>query len=271
MREYMSDVLLSPGDNLILLFPESNDARLDIGKGELGLPYARAFFFKVIIAGALRYRYDLFDNLDPVTGVGYNYLGDAGHGAGNDILRLREDDWWLYHFGYSPLQDTLRVYRRIQGRANETGFEYVQPNQPDPLLGDPYGYIKGAETFNYFDPPTETETVSFRNNNTGQMWQFGLYNDHPDLRIDPALLVQGKAYRLDPVVNPSSMDKMLKGDPAPFRRRIITVDGMRDWREEAYIPNEWKAAGNERYVTWEDITGVPAPKSLAKPVVRDRE
>lgn len=272
----MSDVLLNTGDNLILVFPESNDARVDVGKGEIGVPYGRAFFFKVILASNLRYHYDRFANLDPLTGVGYDYLGDGGppgHGVGNDILRIGEDDWWIYHFGYSPLQDTLRVYRRIQGRANETGFEYAQPNQPDPTLGDVYGYIKGAEVFNWFDPPAETETVSFRNKNEGQMWQFGLYNEHQDLEIDPAILVGGKAYRLDPVIDPKSIERMLKGDPAPFRRRVITVDGMRDWREEAYIPREWKIVGNERYVTWEDITGVPRPGRAvprATPIVEGR-
>ncbi|GAI07501.1 unnamed protein product [marine sediment metagenome] len=60
----------------------------------------------------------------------------------------------------------------------------------------------------------------------------------------------------------------MKGAP-PYRRRIITVDGLRDFREEAYIPLEWKAVGNELYVTWEDITGVPRPQR-ATPVVRGR-
>jgi len=270
MAKYMSEVLLETGDNLIIVFPEPGDAEVEVGrKGHLGVPYGRAFFFKVILASKLRYHYDLFNNLSPLAGVTYNYLGDAGHGAGNDILRIGNDDWWMYHFGYSPLQDTLRVYRKVNARHSETGFEYTTPDRPNPALGDPYGYIKGAQVFNWFDPPAETETVMFRNDRDGELWWFGLYNEHQDLEIDPALWVDGKAYRVDPIVDVESMEKLLKGAPAPFRRRIITVDGLRDFREEAYIPIEWKEAGNELYCTWEDITGVPRPKR-ATPVVRGR-
>jgi len=156
MKKYMSDVTLSPGDNLVIVFPEGNDARIEMKNGgELGVPYGRAFFFKVVLASGLRYHYDLFDNLAAETGLDYDYLGDTGHGTGNDILRLQDDDWWIYHFGYSPLQDTLRVYRKVEARANESGWEYTQPNQPNPTLGDPYGYVKGAEDFNWFDPPRQ--------------------------------------------------------------------------------------------------------------------
>jgi len=269
MREYLSDILLNTGDNLVIVFPEPTDAEVSRGNGRIGVPYGRAFFFKVVLAGNLRFFYDLFDNLDPETGVNYGYLGDTGHGTGNDVLRIEEDDWWVYHFGYSPLQDTLRGYRRVHGRANETGFEYQTPNRPDPTLGDNFGYIRGAEVYNWFDPPVETETVMFRNDRDGQLWEFGLYNEHPDLRIDPAIFIGGKAYRVVPVTDSESMEKMLKGDPAPFRRRVITIDGIRDWREEAYIPLEWKEVGNEMYVTWQDITGVPRPER-ARPAVRGR-
>jgi len=110
MKKYMSDVTLGPGDNLVIVFPEGNDARIEMEKGGiLGVPYGRAFFFKVVLASQLRFHYDLFDTLAALTGLDYDYLGDTGHGTGNDILRIQDDDWWIYHFGYSPLQDSLRV------------------------------------------------------------------------------------------------------------------------------------------------------------------
>jgi len=270
MKKFMSEVVLSSGDNLIIVFPEGNDARIEMpGGGEVGVPYGRAFFFKVVLASNFRYHYDLYGNLEKLTGLDYAFLGDTGPGAGNDILRIQDDDWWVYHFGYSPLQDTLRVYRKVEARANESGLEYTQPNEPNPTLGDQYGYVKGAEVYNWFDPPAKTETIAFRNRREGRLWRFGLYNEHQDLGIDPAIMICGRAYRLDPVIEHDSMEKMLKGDPAPFRRRIFTVDGLKDWREEAYVPNEWKQTKNELYVTWQDITGVPRPIRATK-VVRGR-
>ncbi len=270
MREYISDVLLDTGDNLVLIFPEPTDAEVPLGDtGRIGVPYARAFFFKVAVASRLKFHYDLFETLAVTTGVTWNYLGATSFGVGADILRISSDDWWIYHFGYAPLQDTLRVYRRIGSMPNETGFEYVTPDLPNPILGSTFGYIKGAEVYNWFDPPVETETIAFRNDKIGRLWYFGLYNESRELEIDPALDIVGKAYRLIPITKQENMIKMLKGDPAPFRRRMITVNGLRNYREEAYIPIEWKVAGNEMYVTWEDITGV-APPVRAKRIVRNR-
>ena len=51
---------------------------------------------------------------------------------------------------------------------------------------------------------------------------------------------------------------------------MITIDGVRAYREEAYIPREWKLAGNEMYVTWDKHTGVPVPEGLAKTIVEGR-
>ena len=270
MVSRISEVLLNAGDNLVVLFPEENTAEVNIGKqGAIGVPLARAYFFKVSVASRLVRIYDLFDPLAPQTGVTYNYLGDTGHGSGNDILRLSEDDWWAYHFGYSPLQDSLRVYRRIGNQPNETGWEYVTPDRPDPTRGDPYGFIRGVEVEDYYDPPVKTETLAFRNDKAGQLWQFGLYNEHPELTIDPAILIVGKAYRLIPIVDKSVMLKILYGEPG-YQRRMITIDGVRAYREEAYIPREWKLAGNEMYVTWDKHTGVPVPEGLAKTIVEGR-
>ena len=271
-RKYMSDLLLDAGDNLVLIFPQANDARIDIGpQGEVGVPLGRAFFFKVSTASRLIRKYDLFSTLAALTGVTYNYLGDTGHGTGSDVLRISEDDWWAYHFGYSPLQDWLRVYRRMGAQAHETGWEYVTPDRPDPTAtpGDPYGFIRGAEVYNYFDPTAETETVSFRNDKAGQLWQFGLYNEHPDLLIDPEMLLVGKAYRLLPIVTEEIMSKVLYGDPG-YRRRMVTIGAVRNIREEAFIPREWKLVGNEMYVTWDERTGVPVPAGLAKRIVEGR-
>jgi len=138
---YISQLLLKPGENLVVLFAEGNDAKVK----NVGVPLTRAFFFKVAVEVELRYRYQLFGQLEPQQGKDYNYLGDAGHGSGNDILRIEDDDWWVYHFGYAPLQDDLRVYKRLSAEVGITGFEYPTPDLPDPTVGSPFGYIKGRE------------------------------------------------------------------------------------------------------------------------------
>lgn len=266
MAKYMSQIVLNLGDNLVVLFCEGNDAEIR----EIGVPLGRAFFFKVAAEVELRRRYQLFAQLEPQHGVDYNYLGDIGHGAGNDILRINDDDWWAYHFGYQPLQDDLRVYKRLATEVGITGFEYTTPDLPDPRLGTPYGFVKGRECMNYYDPPVETETFMFRNHRQGQLWHFGLWNESIDTetgQIDPCLLLRGKAYRLIPIVKVDIMRRVLTGE---IPRHMITFDGLKNIREETYLPLEWKKAKNEIYVTWPEITGVPAPEGRAKPVTRGR-
>lgn len=262
----ISQVLLKPGQNLVVLFAEGNDAKI----GDIGVPLTRAFFFKVAVETELRYRYQLFDQLEAQNGVTYNYLGDTGHGAGNDIFRIHNDDWWVYHFGYSPLQKNLRVYKRVAVEIGITGFEYPTPDLPDPTVGTPYGYMKGREVQNYYDPPVKTETLAFRNDRQGQLWQFGLWNESIDLetgQMDPCLLIVGKAYRLVPIINIINMRRILSGE---IPRHMITFDGVKNIREETYLPHEWKTAKNELYVTWQSLTGVSVPVGIATPVTRGR-
>lgn len=265
--KHISQVLLSLGDNLVVLFAEGNDAKIN----DCGVPLGRAFFFKVAAETELRRRYQLFAQLEPQTGVNYNYLGDVGHGAGNDILRINDDDFWVYHFGYSPKQDDLRVYKRLATEVGITGFEYTTPDLPNPVVGTPYGYIKGREVRDYYDPPLCTETLMFRNDSRGQLWHFGLWNESIDLetgQIDPLLLIRGKAYRLIPIIKKDMMTRILHGE---IPRHMITFDGIKNIREETYIPLSWKKAGNEMYVTWAQITGVPRPNNeRAFPVWRGR-
>ena len=275
--KYISQVLLKPGENLVVLFAEGNDAKV----GKIGVPLARAFFFKVSVEVELVRRYQLFTLnraagyypngvLEAQSGVQYDFLGDLGHGLGNDILRIRDDDWWVYHFGYSPLQQDLRVYKRLAAEVGITGFEYATPELPDPTVGTPYGYIKGREVMNYYDPPVETETLMFRNSRAGELWQFGLWNESIDTetgQMDPCLLIRGKAYRLLPILKPDIMKRLLTGE---IPRHMLTFDGIKDIREETYLPLEWKEAGGEMYVTWEEITGVTSPTPKATPATRGR-
>jgi len=63
------------------------------------------------------------------------------------------------------------------------------------------------------------------------------------------------------------MRRILTGE---IPRHMITFDGVRNVREETFLPLEWKQVGNEMYVTWEPTTGVPRPVGRAKPIVKGR-
>lgn len=257
-KKQMSDVLLYTGDNLILLFP-TKTAGAVAGQSP---PAGRAFFFKILAADRLNQVYKQIlaaetntNYLAKQTGLDYDYLGEDGLGDGDDVLRIEDDPWWLYHFGYAPLQDSLRVYKKLEIGPNITGWEYRIRDEPDPEAGDDYGFIKGAEVVNYWDPPVETETIAFRSKEAGKMWQFGFYNESDELRIHPILNVVGRAYKLIPIIHEDTMRKMLIGK---IPRRLITIDGLHSYTEETIIPREWKAVGNEVEVTFADETGVYA-------------
>ena len=252
----MSDVLLYTGDNLILLFP-TKEAGAVAGESP---PAGRAFFFKILAASRLNQVYKQIltaetqtHYLATQTGIDYGYLGDAGIGSGDDILRIEDDPWWMYHFGYAPLQDSLRVYKKLEIGPAMTGWEYRIRDQPDPEAGDDYGFIKGAEVVNYFDPPVETETIAFRSKEEGKLWQFGYYNESDEQRIHPVMYIPGRAYKVIPIVREDTMRSMLVGR---IPRRLITMDGLHAYTEETVIPREWKAVGNELEVTFAEMTGV---------------
>ena len=255
MKKQMSDVLLYTGDNLILLFP-TKKAGAVAGQS---VPAGRCFFFKILGATRLNRIYKEIltgvaaTYLATQTGLDYGYLGETGLGSGDDVLRIEDDPWWLYHFGYAPAQDSLRVYKKLEIGPNITGWEYRIRDEPDPTAGDDYGFIPGREVVNYYDPPVTTETIAFRSKEKGRMWQFGFYNDSDELRINPVLNIKGRAYKVIPVIREDTKEKMLIG---LIPRRLITVDGIKDYTEETIIPNEWKAVGNEREVTFADLTGI---------------
>jgi hypothetical protein len=254
-KETIKERLLGTGDNLILLFATKESGGVS---GERP-PAGRAFFFKVLAATELQRKYtdimtaETADYLDTETGVDWGYLGDTGIGSGDDVLRIEDDDWWIYHFGYAPLQWSLRVYKRLDVGDPQTGWEYSLSDEPDPTNGDRYGFIAGREVIDYWDPPKDTETVAFRSREEGRMWNWGFYNESDERQINPILNIIGAAYKTIPIVKSTIQDKLITGE---IPRRLITVDGIKNFNEETIIPKAWKAVGNEREVTFEQITGV---------------
>ncbi len=247
--------LLGTGDNFILLFATKESGGVSGEKP----PAGRAFFFKTLASIELNRIYreimtaETADYLATETGIDWGYLGSTGIGSGDDILRIENDPWWMYHFGYSPLQWSLRVYKRLDVGDPITGWEYSLSDEPDPTAGDDYGYVSGRECLDYWDPPITTETVAFRSKDNGRMWDWGFYNESDERQINPILHIVGAAYKIIPIVKTTIQDKLITGE---IPRRLITVDGLKNFTEETIIPKEWKAVGNEQEVTFDQITGV---------------
>lgn len=251
----ISDALRWTGDNIVLVFPTKDAGRVV----DETPPAGRAFFFKILSATKLVRKYtdimtaETLDYLDTETGIDYDYLGDEGIGAGDDILRIENNPWWIYHFGFTPAQNSLRVYRRLSISGNITGWEYEPKDSPDPTEGADFGFVRGAEVENYFDPPIDTEMVQFHNHSDGEMWEFGFYNESDEHRINPYLYITGRAYYLIPVVSRQSQIDLLYGKEY---RRLITMPPFEKYDESTVIPGEWIDVGCDMEVTWADLTCV---------------
>lgn len=263
-KKTIKERLLSTGDNLILLFATGKAG--DVA-GQVP-PAGKAYFFKVLADTDLNKIYkDIMTAesetyLATETGIDWGYLGDTGIGSGDDILRIKNDPWRLYHFGYAPLQLSLRVYKRLDIGDPINGWEYSLSDEPDPTAGDDYGYVAGRECLDYWDPPIATETVSFRSREEGKMWMWGFYNESDERQINPILALRGASYKVIPIIKTDIQNRLITGE---IPRRLITVDGLKDYSEDTIIPKEWKAVGNSREVTFEEITGV---FTKGNPVVR---
>lgn len=248
VKEKISDRLLNEGDNLIILFGTETgtvkNEEVTVGRG---------FFFKVLTWSRFRYEYDQLENIGPQSGKDYKYLGSDGMNSGDDILRIVDDAWWLYHFAFATDSSDLRIYRRMQGKVPVGGLEYSDADRPDPTAGDNFGYISGAEIEDYYNPPAFTEMVCWQTGGTSSpLWEFGFYNENPNKTLRGRLNLVGRQYKVVPITNPDVMKKMARGE---IKRTIISVGGLRLSREETFIPNAWRGL-NERKVGFTEMTEV---------------
>lgn len=247
-KKLISDRLLDEGDNFILVFASESGT-----VGAQQVPVGRGFFFKVLSWDLFRYEYTGVAALNAVTGVTYNYLGTTSHGVGNDIMRIKDDEWWLYHFGYSVPASTIRVYRRLSGRMALGGMEYNSADEPDPTVGADYGYVLGSEIDNLYDPPAYTETICWYTGKVDTpLWEWGFYNESATLRQPIRMILTGRQYKMIPITRKDVQDALIAGR---IPRTVLSVGGLRITAEESFIPDDWKGFC-ERKVAFTDLTGV---------------
>lgn len=250
----ISDRLMVEGDNFILLFSTESGK---VGKQEVTI--GRGFFFKVLSWDRFFIEYDHLTDIPVGQGIDYDYLGETGLGTagGDDVLRIKDDEWWMYHFGFAMSADAIRVYRRLSGRLALGGFEYHDADEPTPgsatTTGSDYGFVLGAEVDDTYDPPMDTETICWYTGKTDKpLWEWGFYNEHPTKQLRGKLILVGRQYKVIPIIRENIQLDMISGR---IPRTILSVGGLRMNREEAFIPNDWKGF-NERRVAFTELTGV---------------
>jgi hypothetical protein len=84
--EQMSDRLLNVGEGLIIGFPsyQAQDGPTDLQN----LGSTRAYFLTVSRVAELHIEYTQLPSLSNGQTLNFDYLGDTGHGSGEDIFRV---------------------------------------------------------------------------------------------------------------------------------------------------------------------------------------
>jgi hypothetical protein len=243
--ERMSDRLLGKRGGLIITVPAVEE---DVGSYQ-NLRSSRAWFFRVSRWQRLNYDpYDQLGALNQGQTVGFDYLGDGGVGAGNDIFRIRRDDFHVYHFGIGVNSPDLRVYYSVDPQTGgNRAFEYPSSVQ-DVVPGDDRSYYDGRSNGNVFDPPAHTERVAIRNDRQGELLQFG-FEATANLSANATVLnIEGRGYKLQPVTDEAVQDAMLKQATAPpkvsgtyvdYPVSMVQMGGLQTWTLGTETPEDW--------------------------------
>lgn len=187
--------------------------------------------------------------IDPETGVNYQRLYDSD---GQDILRVNDSHWRIYHFSLGIQQNQVRVYPRIPDNQNGGGFDWLSGSQASPQDGEPFGYIPASDT-DYNDPTIELEAVSWETSSRSPV-QYGFYNENPNEPVDPIISIKGFAYELRPVEQEDEMLSLL-ADSFKFRGQrnsaVRTVEFSKQaLRSYSYdVPDGWLDAQNNLTVS----------------------
>lgn len=214
------------------------------------------WFFQVADRSELLYApYQLLDDsgtsigaIGSQSGTNYQRLFDA---SGDDILRIEDFNFRVYHYSLGVQQDEIRIYPRIPDNQNGGAWDWLSGSEPDPTAGDPYGYIPGERT-DYYDPDISLEAVSWETSSRSPI-QYGFYNESTTKDIEPVLSVRGHAYELRPVEQREEKLAILAELGRPPGKRDIAVRSVEysgtSLRAFAFDPpNDWQDAQNNLQV-----------------------
>lgn len=221
------------------------------------------WFFQVADRSELLYApYQLLDDsgtevgeLASETGTNYQRLFDS---SGDDILRIEDYNWRVYHYSLGVQQDEIRIYPRIPDNQNGGAWDWLTGSEPDPTNGDPYGYIPGIRT-DYYDPHISLEGVSWETSSRSPI-QYGFYNESTTKDIEPILSIRGHAYELRPVEQREEKLAILAEMSKPYSKRELAIRSVEysgtSLRAFAFDPpNAWQDAQNNLQVSRVNMPG----------------
>lgn len=227
----------------------------------------KAYVFQVQgVARNLKYEpYKLYTNLGvavpafaPTAGLAYTRLFDS---AGQDILRVEDDAWTLYHFSIAVKQPEIRIYPQIPPDIDMAGWEYLVSNQPQPAAGSNFGYVAGREIVDYYNPPMSLESIGWRGKERVSSLsynRYGFYNESTTKTISPTLNIYGRGYLTHPVMDEETKRKIVAGPPVGPPRTLVQLGPIRA-PYAMPVPTDWDVAGN-----WINITGATLPQQLVE-------
>lgn len=213
---------------------------------------SEVWVFKVLrVFDRFIYKYSGLEQMDDGDTLEFDYLGEDGHGSGDDILRIEQDDWHVMHFGYAPEESDLKIWESTPVMRH--GGTAIDRHNPDEFaqVGDDFDYIDGNMIEDKYNPPEITERVSFRNDSDGEFAQFGFENDSGEeiAEADNILWLTGASYKLMPVMDGDRRKDIIRESfKKPKDREIqianITVGGIYDYRMGEAIPDDWQDTRN---------------------------
>lgn len=268
----ISDAGLEPGDFLVIQIGD-NFTNETVSQDSIRTKTTEYWFFQVADRVNLNYHpLTLRDDsgakvgpIGPESGVNYQRIFDEG---GDDILRINDFSWRLYHFSLGVQQDNLRVYPRIPDNQNGGGFDWLSGGSPNPQNGDKSGYWPSRQ-IDFDDPPIELESIAWRAGDRSPI-QYGFYNTDTSEPVDPILSVRGWGYELRPVYEDDDMLELLADTFKPVYKRDNAVRQL-EFSKQALrtygfdVPAEWKSAENTITVSKSNT-----PSEIRKQLARSR-
>jgi len=240
----MDDRVRDAGEGLIVAFPEKNASI----EGE-SLDTLKAYFFKVAEQQRFYYRYSDLGSFNAGESSDFAYLGDTGHGTGDDVLRMHNDDFHVLHFGVGLESTDLRVYEKVDpSSGSNTALDYSgSSDNADPTVPSDFGYYNGAMVDDRYNPNAFTERVAFRNDKEGEFLQYGFYADDALTTTESDLHLVGRGYKLLPVTDSDTQDKMQRAinvpdDQAEVPTTLVIEGGLEQYNPGTQTPDDWSDA-----------------------------
>ncbi len=268
IEEGIKSRLLRERDYLVIeKFEDTIDAQVPDTSEYITIRRGKAYVFQVQgVERHLKYEPYLLRNSDgslkggiaAQTGLEFDRLWDEN---GEDILRVKDDAWLLYHFSIAVQQPEIRIYPQIPPDVDMGGWEYLVSHQPMPSAGSNYGYVSGREIHNYYDPPATLETIGWRGKereSNRSYNRYGFFNESLDKAIDPIINIFGRGYLVHPVLDDSTKRKIVAGPPAGPARTLVSL-GPIGSPFSLPVPTDWDIS--HCYV---EIEGATLPQEFAE-------